>query len=129
MSLPIPIPLFQGVLAVQPHAAQQGDVFDLGAPLQQFLHDQGDGHLAVTLRLHPALHAVGEPDDHFLRGTAHFPQGGEPKRVFQGVLDGGVRVDFRRVHIGLPVTHNRCTVREFDGHLSVTIVEQNISHF
>ena len=79
--------------------------------------------------LHPALYAVGEPDDHLLRGAAQFPQGGEAERVFQGMLDGGVRVDFRGVHIGLPVTHNRCTVREFDGHLPVTIVEQNISHF
>ncbi len=125
----IPVPLFQGVLAVQPHAAEQSDVFDLAAPFEQLLHNQGDGHLAVAVRLHPALHAVGKPDNHFLRGAAHFPQRGEPERVFQGVLDGGVCVDFRGVHIGLPVTHDRCTVREFDGHLPVTIVEQNISHF
>ena len=73
------VPLLERVLSMQSCRAQELDVLDLGAPLQEFLDHHGDRNLAVALGVRPSLDSVRKTDHHFLVGTAQFPQRRKPK--------------------------------------------------
>ena len=68
----IPVPFLEGILAMKPAAAKQGNILNASTSLEEFLHNDGDRRLPVAIGLSPALYTVGKPDDNLLPRARQF---------------------------------------------------------